>query len=159
MACVWRSCVRWHLCVYPPTHRLVYSGIPVLSHPYLLSSTPFYTAQADLEPSDSPVSILMYVTSPVLWEFDPRALCRLLVDLYPQPASFLQKVRSPSVIQILAQGIILHQLSKWLELCVPVSIHSCSSFYFYFALKFTALEHSCFVIVWLVVFCSARNGT
>lgn len=146
--------------MYPstPNHRLVFSGIPVLSHPYLLSFTPFYTAQADLEPSDLPVSILMCVTSPVLWEFDPRALCRLLVDLYPQPASFLQKVRSPFVTQILAQGIILHQLSKWLELCVPVSIHSCS-FYFYFSLKFTALEHSCFVIGWLVVFCSARNGT
>lgn len=98
--------------------------------------------------------------APVLWEFDPRTLCRLLVELYPQPASFLQKVRSPSVTQILAQGIILHQRSKWLELCVPVSIHSCSFyFYFYFSLKFTALEHSCFVIVWLVVFCSARNGT
>lgn len=121
---------------------------------------PFNTAQADLEPSDPPVSIQMCITSPVLWEFDPRTLCRLLVELYPQPASFLQKVRSPSVTQILAQGIILHQLSKWLELRVPVSIHSCSFyFYFYFSLKFTALEHSCFVIVWLVVFCSARNET
>lgn len=148
--------------MYPPTpnHRLVFSGIPVLSLPYLLSSTPFYTAQADLEPSDPPVSIQMCITSPVLWEFDPRTLCRLLVELYPQPASFLQKVKSPSVTQILAQGIILHQRSKWLELRVPVSIHSCSFyFYFYFSLKFTALEHSCFVIVWLVVFCSARNGT
>lgn len=96
--------------MYPPTPncRLVYLGIPVLSLPYLLSSTPFYTAQADLEPSDPPVSVQMCATSPVLWEFDPRALCRLLVDLYPQPASFLQKVKSPSVTQILAQGIILH---------------------------------------------------
>lgn len=33
MACVWRSCVCWHLCMYPPTpnHRLVCLGIPVLT--------------------------------------------------------------------------------------------------------------------------------
>lgn len=131
----------------------VYIGIPVcillplttcwstpVSQPLVCFSSPLLffeagssTAQAGLEPSDPPVSTQMCVTSPVLCnvgDFELRALCRQPAKLHSQSASFLHKVGSPSVTQTLAQGIILHQLPKRLELHVPVSIHSCRFYLF-----------------------------